>query len=111
MDSNMYVLDLAAQKEKQLPWHKTYINTTISLIGFVAAVASIVLYFGFDLPPVVLAGLVIVIKVAETLGIRVSKPAPTKASQRVYTDLVAEQVDLHHPCSSEDCRVSGYGQE
>lgn len=98
-DSGEFLLDLAARKEQQLPWVKKYINTTITLVGTVATVATLILGMGLNLDPAVVAVLVGVVKIAEVLGVRSSKPQPTVLAQKTWRDLLTDQIDECDHCS------------
>lgn len=89
---------LQEKKDKQGTLRR-YRGTAISVVETVLTVLALVLSFGFDLPQWVTFVIVAIIGCAESMGIRVYKPAVTSKQQQMVREAIAAKIDAAHGVS------------
>ena len=94
-----FVAQALQEKKDEQGALRRYKGTIISVVETLVTVLSLVLSFGFDLPEWVAVVAVAIIGCAESLGIRVYKPAVTSKQQEMVREAIAAKIDAAHGVS------------
>lgn len=95
MNGNTFILDLAGEYARKLPWYKKYANSvTAGIIGLLSVLA-VIASLGFTDHPAYVAAASIVGLVAQLFGVSQTKNQANQSVVNRLNQLAGENIDAH----------------